>query len=310
MRPEADPQPQASADDLAASKLQHTAEADHADAPYSFRRNRRMNLQPQAAAPASSSAEPAAGHSAKATQRIKIKRHSAEAQEAAPAAASAPDAVAADATAAETQQPVRTSVRVKIKRTASGSRVDAANPVEPDKQPANKHSKKSKRHKRHKRTTEAQPQKDDTAAAGPDPEADESAEAAHVDSSLRSRGNDLSELQLPSQHSAKQNSAGDQGHELDEADSAMPDALQLSEEEQGFESGRLGIGSEDQEAIEEAELIDNHNAPFREWLATESNAAVDVLENVSHHQGKAACSNSSHAHRDQPIDILDGWPAT
>ncbi len=198
------------------------------DAPYSFRRHRRMDLQPQAQItaphPSSSSAPPTATQSVTASPRLRLK-HRSSAAEAAPEAALETAGEAAAEAAAEAPAPVRTSVRVKLRRTASGKKQAGDSSAVSGKQGASSHAGRSRRHQR----SEATPHADDGARNGnlmhDEAELDEAAVAG---SRMQSSSGAHSALQLHSQHSAWQSEGAgvqQQEQQVDEVSSARAGAV-------------------------------------------------------------------------------------
>ena len=197
------------------------------DAPYSFRRHRRMDLQPQAQItaphPSSSSAPPTATQSVTASPRLRLK-HRSSAAEAAPEAALETAGEAAAEAAAEAPAPVRTSVRVKLRRTASGKKQVGDSSTVSGKQGASSHAGRSCRHQR----SEATPHADDGARNGnlmhDEAELDEAAVAG---SRMQSSSGAHSVLQLHSQQSIWQSEGALQQQEpqVDEVNSARAGAV-------------------------------------------------------------------------------------
>ncbi len=191
------------------------------DAPYSFRRHRRMDLQPQAqmipSHPSSSSAPPTATQSATASPRLRLKHRSSAAPEAA-------DEAAVEA-AAEPPAPVRTSVRVKLRRTPSANKQAGDSSAVSGKHGASSHAGRSRRHQR----SQAAPHADDGATNGnmmlEEAEVDEAAVAG---SRMQSSSGAHSALQLHSQHSAWQSEGAgvqQQEQQVDEVSSARAGAV-------------------------------------------------------------------------------------
>lgn len=124
------------------------------DAPYSFRRHRRMDLQPpqtQAAStqPTPSLVPPPTTHQVSASPRLKVKH-----QPSAETPLEATPEVAATAAA----EPVRTSVRVKLRRTASATQQPASSGAVPGQQMT--HGRRGRTY-RHQRADVAQPAEGD-----------------------------------------------------------------------------------------------------------------------------------------------------
>ena len=193
------------------------------DAPYSFRRHRRMDLQPQAQMtaphPSSSSAPLTATQSATASPRLRLKHRSSAAEAASEAAVEAAGEVAAEAPA-----PVRTSVRVKLRRTPSGNKQPGDSSAVSGKQGASSHAGRSRRHQR----SEAAPHADDGVRISSmmldEAELDEAAVAG---SRMQSSSGAHSALQLHSQQSAWQSEGAleQQEQQVDEVSSARAGAV-------------------------------------------------------------------------------------
>lgn len=188
------------------------------DAPYSFRRHRRMDLQPQAQMtaqhPSLSSAPPSATESVSANPRLRSKQRS-SAAEAAPAAAGE--------AAAEPPAPVRTSVRVKLRRTPSANKQPGDTGAVSGKQGASSHAGR-RRHQRSEATAHA----DDGARHGhlvlEEADVDEAAVAG---SRMQSSSGAHSALQLHSQQSPWQSEGAlqQQEQQVDEVSSARAGAV-------------------------------------------------------------------------------------
>ena len=189
------------------------------DAPYSFRRHRRMDLQPQAqitaSHPSSSPARPTATQSVSASPRLRLKHRS--------LAAEAPPEAAGEA-AGEPPAPVRTSVRVKLRRTPSANKQPGDSSAVSGKQGVSSHAGRSRRHQR----SEAAPHADDVARNGNMmlEEADVD-EAAVAGSRMQSSSGAHSALQLHSQQSAWQSDGvlQQQEQQVDEVSSARAGAV-------------------------------------------------------------------------------------
>lgn len=193
------------------------------DAPYSFRRHRRMDLQPQAQItaphPSSSSAPPTATQSVSASPRLRLK-HRSSAAEAAPEAA----VEAAAEAASEPPAPVRTSVRVKLRRTLSANKQAGDSGAVSGKQGPSSHAGRSRRHQR----SEATPHVDDGVRNGHLMLEEAEVDAAAVAGSrMQSSSGAHSALQLHSQRSAWQSAEAlqQQEQQVDEVSSARAGAV-------------------------------------------------------------------------------------
>lgn len=208
----------------AAAGADHSHATPGPEAPYSFRRHRRMDLQPQPPAIplhlSSSSALPATSQLAKSSPRIKLKR---------PSSVEAP---AAD-TAAELAVPVRASVRVKLRRSASGNRQPASSNDVSAKQLANGHTHPPRRHP----------------AEGLLEEDNEAGQQANAAAAMQSGSGAHNTLHLRSERSAWQ-SEGEQ--QLDEVDSARAVTGQMAGDAVSGPSNSLEQSEPDIDAQEEA----------------------------------------------------------
>ncbi len=250
------------------------------DAPYSFRRHRRMDLQPQAQItathPSSSSAPATATQSATASPHLRL-QHWSSAAEAAPEAA-----VEA---AAEPPAPVRTSVRVKLRRTPSANKQAGDSSAVSGKQGASSHAGRSRR----RRQSEATPHAADGARNG-NLMLDEAEvnEAAVAGSRMQSSSGAHSALQLHSQHSAWQSDG----------------ALQQQQQQVEVSSARAGAVSGHSKSQDKAEP-DTQEAASQDAFGsvadgTQAGSAAGSGQHDDHGGPDAAMAVNSMHDDDQP----------
>ncbi len=252
------------------------------EAPYSFRRHRRMDLQPQPPAiplhPSSSSALPATSQSANASPHQKAKHHSEE--------------LAAEA-AAEPVVPVRASVRVKLRRTASANKQPASSSALSGKQLPNGHAGRP----HHPPDSTTPPAEDEAAAAYRGGDDDGQAQAAVPGSRMQSSSGAHSALHLQSQHHAWQ-SEGElqQEQQLGEVNSARAVPGQAAA---GAVSGHSKSLQQSEPDLQEAASQDAFGSETenvqREHAAVSGDAAeADVLTDMAELNEAEQAAGQSH----------------
>lgn len=231
----------------------------------SFRRHRRMDLQPQPAAVAPQPLSQPASQPSTAATRIKRKHHPSEAEAAAEAAAEE---------AAEPALPVRTSVRVKLRRSGSAGKQHASSSALSGKQLSEAHGKR--RHK-HRHRSQALPEEEagveSLTSRGQHTEA---IEGGVTGSKMHSSSGPGYSQELAAGHSRWQSAIGDEQAEA-------------VDEEHSGESGQAGANAASGHSkSEEHENADQAAAAFDTEAATGSHAehaAPTLSQGLRHSPG-------------------------
>lgn len=233
-----------------------------------------MDLQPQPAAIAPQpSSQPAASQPVTAAPRIKRKHQSSEAE-------AAPEAAAPDA--AEPLLPVRTSVRVKLRRSGSASKQPASNGALSGKQLSKAHGKRRHKHRhKHRHRSQAVPEEgagvESLTGRGPGVDL---LEGGLGSGRMQSSSGPGYSQELGALRGTWQNASGDQ---------------QAVDEEHSGESGH-----------EAADAASGHSKSEEREDADQAAAAAFYTDAASGSHAEHATAMLSHGHRPSPAEDEQG----